>query len=176
MPKYCQNCGTEVSETSSYCTSCGASLKGSISTGDEPPRDDRLETDGMGTARTVGSETSVGGLEPNVAGALAYVLGFLSGLVIFLLEDHDQFVRFHAAQSMVVFGGLWALAIAVSVFSAFLGAANGIFLLLINLLFSMIWFFVALATFVLWIYLIVKAYKGETPRIPVAAGIADDLV
>ena len=44
-------------------------------------------------------------MEENVAGLLCYAGGWLTGLV-FLLTDKRPFVRFHAAQSMVVFGGL----------------------------------------------------------------------
>lgn len=117
-----------------------------------------------------------GGLEPNVAGALSYLLGFVTGLVFFLVEEEDEFVRFHAAQSIVVFGGLFVLSIVLQVFTGFIGATTGFFLGLFALVFSLVWLAVALATLGLWIFLMVKAYQGETPRIPVAADIADDLV
>ena len=45
------------------------------------------------------------GLSENVAGLLCYILGWITGL-IFLLIDKRPFVRFHAAQSIVVFLGL----------------------------------------------------------------------
>ena len=45
------------------------------------------------------------GMAENVAGLLCYVLGWITGL-IFYFVDKRPFVRFHAAQSIVVFGGL----------------------------------------------------------------------
>ena len=47
------------------------------------------------------------GLDENVAGLLCYVLWWVSGLAIFLLETENKFVRFHAMQSIVVFGIEW---------------------------------------------------------------------
>ena len=59
------------------------------------------------------------GLTPNVAGALAYLLGFITG-VLFLVIDpfkNDRFVRFHAFQSIffnvlwIVFWILWTIVV-----------------------------------------------------------------
>lgn len=50
----------------------------------------------------------------NVAAALAYALGFLTGIVIYLIETENDHVRFHAAQSMVVFGGIVVVSIALN--------------------------------------------------------------
>ncbi len=44
------------------------------------------------------------GLDENVAGLLCYVLGWVSGLVFFLIEKESKFVKYHAMQSIVVFG------------------------------------------------------------------------
>ena len=48
------------------------------------------------------------GIKPNVAALLAYLLGFVSGLVLILIEKNNKFVRFHAMQSIVVFGVIFA--------------------------------------------------------------------
>ena len=45
------------------------------------------------------------GMAENVAGLLCYVLGWVTGIIFFLI-DKRPYVRFHAAQSIVVFGGL----------------------------------------------------------------------
>jgi len=47
-------------------------------------------------------ETSIG-MQPNLAGLLCYFLGFITGLVFYLVEKKNHFVRFHAMQSLVVF-------------------------------------------------------------------------
>ena len=77
---------------------------------------------------------------------------------------------------MVVFGGLFVLGIVVQVFATVIGATAGLFGWLLALVFWLIWLVVSLGALVLWIFLMVRAYQGKTPRIPVAAGIADDLV
>lgn len=57
-----------------------------------------------GGATTNRSNTA--GLEANVAGAAAYAIGWLTGLFFFFTEKEDEYVRFHAAQSIVAFGAL----------------------------------------------------------------------
>jgi uncharacterized membrane protein len=49
----------------------------------------------------MGEKTALG-IEENIAGALCYVLGWLTGIVFLLLEKENRFVRFHAIQSLVV--------------------------------------------------------------------------
>lgn len=120
-------------------------------------------------------ETNVG-LDENAAGALAYVLGFVTGAILYFVEDDNEFVRFHAAQSIVVFGGVFLLNIAVSFVPGFLLAGNSLAGLVVSLVFGLLSLLVGLGALVLWIFLIVKAYRGQTPRIPVAAGIADGMV
>ncbi len=46
------------------------------------------------------------GLSENIEGALAYLAGWITGLVFWFLEPENKFVRFHAMQSIVVFGAL----------------------------------------------------------------------
>ena len=60
------------------------------------------------------------GLEPNLAGLLCYVLGWITGFIFFILEKENQFVRFHAMQSIVVFGALTVVNIVLS-FIPFVG-------------------------------------------------------
>lgn len=89
------------------------------------------------------------GLPKNTAAALSYVLGPISG-VVFLLLEKDPYVKFHAMQSIVVFGLIfilqWAFAITIvlAVFSGLLG----------------------IAAFILWLVLIYKAWKGEEWEVP----------
>lgn len=44
------------------------------------------------------------GLDENIAGALAYVLGFVTGIFFLVVEKNSKFVKFHALQSTIVFG------------------------------------------------------------------------
>ena len=127
-----------------------------------------------------GGESGLG-LEPNVAGALAYALGILTGALVYLTDPDDTFVRFHAAQSMVVSGALIVTWIGFGMLSGFVGAAGaatgGVFVFaILGPLLGLVWLVLALGSFGLWAFLIVSAYRGRSPRIPGAAGIADSLV
>ncbi|MEK7595202.1 MAG: DUF4870 domain-containing protein [Patescibacteria group bacterium] len=101
-----------------------------------------------------------GSLSPNVAGALCYSLGAITG-VVFLLISQDKTVKFHALQSIFTFLGLFVVSIAVSV-------VPGIGNLLSPL--------VSLASLALWILLMVKAYKGEKYKLPVIGDLAEQNV
>lgn len=111
-------------------------------------------------------------MEENVAGLLCYVLGWITGL-IFLLIDKRPFVRFHAAQSLVTFGGLHVLhiilgfAIGGSIFAGgFFGAWT---------VFGMVLALVNLIGLVAWILCMVKAYQHERFKLPVLGDIAEGI-
>ncbi|MGA2910570.1 MAG: DUF4870 domain-containing protein [Candidatus Microgenomates bacterium] len=99
------------------------------------------------------------GLKKTTAGALAYVLGPITG-IIFLLIEKDPFVRFHAMQSTVVFVFLfvlqWILGITIILFP--LAALVG------------------LVAFILWLILIYKAWQGEQWEVPVLGKISKNLL
>lgn len=134
------------------------------------------------TVQETSQETSTG-IDENVLAALAYVFGLVSGVVVYLAEQDNDFVRFHAAQSitvsLLVFGVSIALSVVGIVLSAvaFSGSTGGFLAGSIgSLVLTLVWLVVWLGSFLLWVYLVVRAYQGRTPRIPVAAGIADRLV
>ncbi len=113
------------------------------------------------------------GLSENVAGLLCYVLGWITGLVFFLI-DKRPYVRFHAAQSLVVFGGLHILRIVFAIvfgvswwFSGGIGWTSFSFGWV---LFSL----VGLVSLILWIVLMVKAYQGERFKVPIAGDLAEN--
>ncbi|MWG36973.1 DUF4870 domain-containing protein [Halomarina oriensis] len=132
--------------------------------------------------RSTAVESSETGLEPNVLAALSYVLGLVTGLIVYLLESDDEFVRFHAAQSMAVSVLLVGLSIVLTVFQTalfsvgFVDPAGFVLWSLLSLVFTLVGLVLWLGSFVAWVYLIVRAYQGSTPRIPIAAGVADRLV
>ena len=113
------------------------------------------------------------GMQPNIAGLLCYVFFWITGLIFFLIEKENKFVRFHAAQSIVVFGALTVLQIAIGVFVGLLAAIHLYFLMP---LFTLLYPLIFLVGLVLWILLMVKAYQGEMFRLPIAADIADKMV
>ena len=103
-------------------------------------------------------EKSSTGLAANVAGLLCYVLGWISGLVFILIERESKFVRFHAIQSIYVFGTLTIASIVLG-WIPIIGGALG-------------WFISVLA-FILWIILMVKAYQGTMYKLPWAGNLAE---
>jgi uncharacterized membrane protein len=123
------------------------------------------------------------GLDSNVAGALSYLFGFITGLIFFLIEKEDASVRFHAAQSVVVFGGIFLLSIALSVVGTvvtavmFSGSTGGFFAgSIVSLVLGLVWLVLWLGSLGVWLYLMIRTYQGADPRLPVAAGVADRLV
>ncbi|HTB91466.1 MAG TPA: DUF4870 domain-containing protein [Candidatus Sulfotelmatobacter sp.] len=142
---FCKSCGQDIG-TANFCSKCGASQIPTASPG--------------GGAGAVAVASSAEGLAENVAGLLCYALGWVTGL-IFLLIDKRPWVKFHAAQSIAVFGGLTIIRIGLLFMTHFMGWGIQALLGLIG--------------FILWIFLMVKAYQHETVRIPIAADIADNL-
>ena len=97
------------------------------------------------------------GLAENVAGLLCYVLGWVSGIVFILIEQENKFVRFHAMQSIIVFGAL-NIAIGILFWIPFIG-----------------WLIPVLG-FILWIVLMVKAYQGTRYKLPWSGNLAEKWV
>ena len=98
------------------------------------------------------------GLEQNIAGLLCYVLGWITGIIFLFIEKENRFVRFHAVQSIVVFG-------AFTVVDLIIGW--------IPVIGWIIAWILGIAAFILWIVLMYKAYRGELYKLPVAGNIAE---
>ena len=105
------------------------------------------------------AEKSTTGLNKNTSGALAYVLGPVSG-IFFLVIEKDKFVRFHAAQSVVVFVSLFVL--------QWIFGMTIILIPLVPL--------ISLLSFVLWLLLVYKAWQGDEWEVPILGKYARQLV
>jgi uncharacterized membrane protein len=106
------------------------------------------------------TEKTSTGLDANLAAALSYLLGFVSGAVFLVLEKENRFVRFHALQSVLAFGGvtlLWVLLNAVPI----LGFVVGVLIIIP-------------ASAIIWLLLMFKAYQGEEFKLPVVGPIAEE--
>ncbi len=93
----CPNCGAENPEGSISCKNCGTLLT---------------------AAGPESAKTSMG-LQPNVAGLICHapgvlLLGWISGLIFYLAEKENDFVRFHAMQAIIISGGLSVISIIFS--------------------------------------------------------------
>jgi len=117
------------------------------------------------------------GLEENVASAACYVLGWLTGVIFFLVEKDNKTVRFHAMQSILTFFPLmiiyWILGwiYAMMVFGAGVYGAVGVWGIL-----SLISLLIAIIMLVLWLFLMYKAYQGEKFLVPIVGPIAESQV
>jgi uncharacterized membrane protein len=119
-----------------------------------------------------GVAASSTGLDPNVAAALAYAAGWVTGLLFLVIERRSGYVRFHAAQSVVGLGALWLLG--VLIYGLALGSLVGSFAAFVFLT------WVARAVWagwvVLWMICLFKAYTGERWKMPLAGDAAERLI
>ncbi|MGM0611711.1 MAG: DUF4870 domain-containing protein [Thermodesulfobacteriota bacterium] len=100
------------------------------------------------------------GIDENIEALLCYVLGWITGIVFLLLEKENQFVRFHAMQSFVVFLVLFVLSLVLG-WIPIVGFLS---------------FIIFLVGVILWILLMVKAFQGEKYKLPWAGEFAENQV
>jgi uncharacterized membrane protein len=148
---FCSACGSDVGGAA-FCPKCGAA-QGAAATAPA----------GGGA---VAAPTS--GLEENVAGLLCYVLGWITGLIFFLI-DKRPFVRFHAAQSIGLSIGLIVVYILVGFVFAMMHIIH------LGILALAIYPILALLVFVLWIFMMYKAYQHEKFKLPLIGDIAENM-
>ena len=98
------------------------------------------------------------GMNQNVAGLLCYLAGWITGLIFFLIEKENRFVRFHAMQSIITFGSLTVIFMILG-FIPFVG--------------WMLMPILAILQLILWIVLMVKAYQGQLFKLPMIGDIAE---
>jgi uncharacterized membrane protein len=113
------------------------------------------------------SSTSTG-LPANVAGALAYVLGPITGVIFYVLEKDNRFVRFHAAQSIVVSLAMFVISFVLGILGVVIGAVP-----LIGWLVAMLLSFgISIVSFGLWLLLMWQAFQGKEWEVPFAGVFA----
>ncbi len=146
----CTRCGASISDGIAFCGSCGAPVGGGATSWSQP-----------------GSTA----LESNVAGLLAYVLGFITGIIFLVIEPYknDSFVRFHALQSIFFNVAVCVFWIAWWIVTAVLSLATlGTLAVLLGGLSVLI----MLAIFAFWVFLMVKAYQRQRYMIPFIGALA----
>jgi uncharacterized membrane protein len=146
---FCSACGAEVSGAA-FCPKCGAAQSAASAP----------------SGAVAASPTA--GLDENVAGLLCYVLGWITGLIFFLI-DKRPFVRFHAAQSIGLSIGLFAVYLVIGVLFTMLHFMSMGFLALA------IYPLLGLLVFVLWIFMMYKAYQHEKFMLPIIGPIAANM-
>lgn len=102
------------------------------------------------------------GLAPNVAGALSYLIGVVTGVLFLVLDKDEPFVRFHASQSIVfslAWFGVWIVSFVLDIALGAIPVIGWLVSLLLTLA-------IAVVGFVLWAYLMFRAYQGDEWELP----------
>jgi uncharacterized membrane protein len=108
------------------------------------------------------TEKTSSGIDANIAAALSYLVGFVTGIIFLLVEKENRFVRFHAMQSTLFFLGLLIVQILLQV---------------VPLIGFLVFLFVLMPFSVIaWLFLMFKAYQGEQFMLPVVGQMAADRV
>jgi len=149
----CGNCGLEMISGAAFCPSCG-----------RPAGQSWVGTESASRTSAVTSS----GLQPNVAGSLCYLVGFITGIFFLVAEPYkrDPFVRFHAYQSIFV-------SVAAIVVRIGFGVLLSIMPWSLWSLISMVSALVLLAFFLLFLLLMFKAYSNERFKLPVIGDLAE---
>lgn len=119
------------------------------------------------------------GLDENIAALLAYIFGWVSGLIFFLIEKDSKLVRFHAMQSIlfnvliavVVFVG-WILTVIVVLIASSLADALGA---ISGLLALLIWLVISVGLLATLILCLVRAYQGKFFKLPFIGDLAEKI-
>lgn len=147
---FCSKCGNQIADDAKFCPGCGAQTTAAPAPGQAP----------VMTAPQSGT-----GLQRNVAGLLCYLFGWISGLIFYFIEK-DRFVRFHAVQSIILFGAIQILQFVV--FPLFFRWSFSL-LLIWGTINSLLW----VAELIVAILLMVKAYNNEMYKLPFIGDLAE---
>lgn len=154
MP-FCATCGSAVEGR--FCAKCGSAVGGVASPPGAPP------------AGYPGTPVAAApGLTDNVAAALCYSLGLITGILFLVLAPYNQKknIRFHAFQS--IFLHVAAIVVAIGMNIVFVAMRHVFGFWLIGMVSSLIW----LAFPIIWILMMVWAYQGKTVVVPVIGPLA----
>jgi uncharacterized membrane protein len=156
---FCANCGATLTDGGGFCGSCGRPA--GVAT-----QATALEPQIVATNSPAGSA----GLTSNVAAALAYILGLITGIAFLVLEPYkrDRFVRFHAMQSILFCGAAIVFSIAMSIVWRILFSISTSLIFVVMPLRLVI----ALGLFLFWLFVMYQAYSQREYRIPIIGAIA----
>ena len=118
------------------------------------------------------TERSSTGLDANIAAALSYFFGLLSGAVFFAIETDSRFVKFHAMQSMLASVAaivIWIVYMVLASILAYIPVLGWLVMLLL-------WAGLALGMLGLWLFCMFKAFQGERFKLPYIGEVAEKQV
>ena len=148
----CPNCGVDMVAGAAFCSGCG-----------KPAGQPTVP----GQMAMVGSADAGLGLQPNMAALLCYPVGFISGIFFLAVDPYkrDPFIRFHAFQSIFLSVAWFAVYFLVGIFATIMPYT---FCLVTVMLHSVL----GLGFFLLWLFLMYKAYHREQFKLPIIGELA----
>jgi uncharacterized membrane protein len=192
---FCSNCGTETQGR--FCAKCGSPIGAGAAASTPPPpppqqtyvppqpqaappppppggyqqagyQQQSYQQPGY-APQPAGAQAS--GLTDNMACALCYVLGLLTGILFLVLAPYNQnrLIRFHAFQSIFVNLGIWVAFFVLFMVTSFMHLIPFVGVLIDFALY----FIVGIGSFVLWLLLMYKAYNGERWVLPIVGPLAE---
>jgi uncharacterized membrane protein len=158
---FCPNCGAQA--TGRFCPNCGSDT--SIAPGAPAGASGSTYV----PPQPVATPLEAPGLTDNVAGALCYLFGFITGIIFLILSPYNKnrLVRFHAFQSIFANLALIALEIALFIVSVLMG------LLHLGPLMVILWPVFWLALLAGWLYLMYAAYTNKKIVLPFVGPLAE---
>ncbi len=105
-------------------------------------------------------------MDPKTAAGLSYLGLWITGIIFFLLEKKNRFVRFHAMQSILFFGGISVLDIIFRIVVGFTPDVLALGLSCVSLL-------IGLVGFIGWIVLMINGFQGKYFKLPIIGDMAE---
>ena len=171
---FCANCGAEVQGR--FCAKCGSPTgegAGSAASAPPPPPPPQsyAAPPPSGAPQDPLYVRPAPGLTDNMAAALCYVLGLVTGILFLVLAPYNQnrLIRFHAFQSIFLHLAMIAAMIGLMVVTGILRLIPFLGVMLSFVLYPI----VGLCFFVLWLVMMYKAYNGEQWVLPVVGPLAE---
>lgn len=160
---YCSNCGKQVE--GAFCPNCGQAQQAA------PPPPGGAYAPPPGQGYQAGPPPAGADMADNVAGALCYLFGFITGVIFLVLSPYNanRAIRFHAFQSIFINVSIIALWIAFMILAVVLNMIP-VLGAIISLLLSLA---LGLGGFGLWLYMMLKTYNGERIVLPVIGPMAE---
>jgi len=116
--------------------------------------------------------TSSTGLDVRLASVLCYSVWWITGALFLVLERQHRTIRFHAAQSLLLFGAVSVLLVTVGALSAVALVVSSQTYQIVRVFGDLIWAGAA----VVWLVLVLRAWRGDVWRVPLVAALADQVV
>ncbi|HEX4769671.1 MAG TPA: hypothetical protein VH351_02500 [Bryobacteraceae bacterium] len=155
---FCPNCGSQVNGR--FCPNCGSDIGATPAAGAGA---------GTGYPPPPATPLAAPGLTDNVAGALCYLFGFITGIIFLVLSPYNRnrLVRFHAFQSIFATVALFVVEIVLGIFSLMTGMLH------MWALMGIVWLVFRLAVFIGWLYMMYATYNNKKIVLPVVGPLAE---